>query len=69
MAVTEAMHYFFGRDCNTPHDQTRYQAVKGPHIACILRDTLADVTAGYYYILWEEVDAGGITPLQVESQI
>lgn len=49
-AVTEALHYFIGHDCATPHGNLRYQAATGAHITHMLRDTWEDVAAGYYNI-------------------
>ena len=67
VAVTEALHYFIGHDCHTLHGENRYQAAIGAHITHMLRDTLADVAAGYYNIPQEVLDVRGITPVDVES--
>jgi len=68
VAIAEAMHYFIGHDCQAPQGEKRYLAVRGAHIAHMLRDTLADVAAGYYNIPREVLDAGGIAESDVESR-
>ena len=67
VAVTEAMHYFIGRDQPAPHTSERYLAVTGAHIVHMLRDTYDDVRAGYFNIPSEFLKAHGISPLDVES--
>src|SRR5512136_15425 len=32
VAVTEALHYFIGRNCASPHDKMRYLAATGAHL-------------------------------------
>ncbi len=66
-AVAEAMHYFIGHDCYSPNNETRYLAVTAAHITHMLRDTFDDVQAGYFNIPREVLDAGRITPEDVES--
>jgi len=66
-AVTEAMHYFIGHCCYSPHDETRYLAVTAAHITHMLRDAFDDVQAGYFNIPREVLEANHITPLDVES--
>ena len=56
-AVTEAMHYFIGHCCYSPHNEARYLAVTAAHITHMLRDTFDDVQAGYYNIPREVLDA------------
>lgn len=68
IAVTEAVHYFIGNDCASPHDETRYLAATGAHIAHMLRDAAEDAEAGYYNLPRELVAARGIDPGEVESQ-
>jgi phytoene/squalene synthetase len=68
VAVTEAMHYFIGHSCHSPHDETRYLAVTGAHITHMLRDTFDDVQAGYYNIPGEVLEAGHIRPQDIESK-
>ncbi len=66
-AVTEAMHYFIGHCCFSPHDQTRYLAVSAAHITHMLRDTFDDVRAGYYNIPREVLEANHMTPRDVKN--
>jgi phytoene/squalene synthetase len=67
VAVTEALHYFIGHDCASPHGEIRYMAVTGAHITHMLRDALEDAKAGYYNIPCEVIAANGIAPWDVES--
>jgi phytoene/squalene synthetase len=67
VAVTEALHYFIGRKCTSPHDQTRYQAATGAHLAHMLRDAVDDAGAGYYNIPRELIAAHGIGPGDLDS--
>ena len=67
-AVTEAMHYFIGHCCHSPHDETRYLAVSGAHITHMLRDTFDDMQAGYYNIPREVLEANHIQPQDVQSK-
>jgi len=67
VAVTEALHYFIGHNCASPHSETRYMAVSGAHITHMLRDALEDAQAGYYNIPSEVIAANGIAPWDVES--
>ena len=66
-AVMECIHYFIGHDGFTPHDETRYLAVAGAHIAHMLRDTFEDVQAGYFNIPREVLEANHIGPQDVQS--
>src|SRR5215212_3080049 len=56
-AVTEALHYFIGNKSYAPHNETRYLAVTGAHIAHMLRDTFDDLQAGYYNIPREVLES------------
>jgi phytoene/squalene synthetase len=67
IAVTEALHYFIGHDCFTPHDEARYLAVSAAHITHMLRDTYADMQAGYFNIPREVLEANHIGPQDVLS--
>ncbi len=67
-AVTEALHYFIGRHSYSPHDETRYLAVSGAHIAHMLRDTFDDLEAGYYNIPRELLEANHIGPQDIGSK-
>lgn len=65
VAVTEAMSYFIGSGADSPHDETRYSAVSGAHIVHMLRDTYADVQAGYFNVPREVLEASSIGPADV----
>jgi hypothetical protein len=67
VAVTEALHYFIGHNCASPHGQMRYMAVTGAHITHMLRDALEDANLGYFNIPSEVIAANGIAPWDVES--
>jgi phytoene/squalene synthetase len=67
-AVTEAMHYFIGHCCYSPHDDTRYLAVTGAHITHMLRDTFDDGQAGYFNIPREVLEANHIQPGDLHSK-
>ncbi len=67
-AVTEAMHYFIGHCCHSPHDETRYLAVSAAHITHMLRDTYDDVQSGYYNIPREVLEANHIQPYDIHSK-
>ncbi len=64
-AVTEAVHYFIGHDCQTPHDEARYLAVSGAHITHMLRDALEDAPCGYFNIPREVLESGSFSPEDV----
>ena len=68
VAVTEALHYFIGHNCASPHGKMRYLAVTGAHITHMLRDAVEDARVGYYNIPREVMDARGITPWDVTSK-
>jgi phytoene/squalene synthetase len=67
-AVTEAMHYFIGHCCYSPHDEARYLAVTAAHITHMLRDTFDDMQAGYFNIPREVLDANHISVFDVQSE-
>jgi phytoene/squalene synthetase len=69
VAVTEALHYFIGHCCASPHGEMRYLAVTGAHITHMLRDALEDAEAGYYNIPRQVVTAHGIAPWDVKSKV
>jgi hypothetical protein len=62
VAVADAMHHFIGNVAAAPCDETRYQAVTGAHIVHMLRDTCADVRAGYFNVPREVLEASSIGP-------
>ena len=66
--MTEALHYFIGYCCASPHDETRYLAVSAAHITHMLRDTFDDIQAGYYNIPREVLEAHHIGPEEVHSE-
>ena len=66
-AVTDAMDFFIGGGAAAPHDETRYAAVEGAHVVHMLRDTYADVQAGYFNISREVLDVHSIGPADVQS--
>jgi phytoene/squalene synthetase len=66
-AVTEAMHYFVGHCCYSPHNEARYLAVTAAHITHMLRDTIDDIQAGYFNIPREVLQANHISPEDVGS--
>jgi len=68
VGVTEAMHYFVGHDCFSPHDDRRYLAVSAAHIIHMLRDTCDDIRAGYFNIPGEVLEANRIGPGDVNSE-
>ena len=68
-AVTEAMHYFIGHDCYSPHTESRYLAVTGAHIVHMLRDAYEDVQMGYYNIPHEVLEAGHIKPQDIQCRV
>ncbi len=67
-AVTEAMHYFIGHDRYSPHNEARYLAVSGAHIAHMLRDAYEDVHVGYYNIPREVLQEAHIQPHDIQSK-
>ena len=68
IAVTEAMHYFIGHSCYSPHNESRYLAVSGAHITHMLRDTYDDMQTGYYNIPRETLEAHHIQPYDVQTK-
>lgn len=66
-AVAEAMHHFIGNGTAAPHDETRYLAAAGAHILHMLRDTYADMRAGYFNIPREVLETHSIEPQDVHS--
>jgi phytoene/squalene synthetase len=67
-AVTEAMHYFIGNTCPSPHDETRYQAVTAAHITHMLRDSVEDVQAGYVNIPEDYIRVNNLVSGDVQSE-
>src|SRR5688572_4861983 len=67
-AVTEALHYFIGNKSDSPHNETRYLAVTGAHIAHMLRDTFDDVQVGYYNIPREVLESNHLRPGEIQAE-
>ena len=67
VAVTEALHFFIGQACSTPTGEARYLAVSAAHITHMLRDTFADIQAGYFNIPREALEADHIGPQDVHT--
>jgi phytoene/squalene synthetase len=66
IAVTDAMHHFIGHEAGgTPDDADRNRAVTGAHILHMLRDTEADLRAGYFNIPIEVLEASSIGPYDI----
>ncbi len=61
VAVTEALHHCIGHGCSCPHDDTRYTAVTGAHVAHMLRDLVTDIDAGYVNVPSEVLDEPGVS--------
>jgi len=49
-AVTEVLFHLIGHDDAPCGGETRYHAVNGAHIVHMLRDTVEDISSGYYNI-------------------
>jgi phytoene/squalene synthetase len=63
VAVTEVLHYFIGHDSPSPMSPARYQAVRGAHIAHMLRDLPEDLLNGYINIPTEVLDGRHVQTL------
>ena len=61
VAVTEALHHCIGHGCRSAHDETRYVAVTGAHVAHMLRDLVEDLDAGYLNVPSELLVDGRLT--------
>jgi phytoene/squalene synthetase len=66
-AVTEALHYFIGNNCPSPHCEARYLAATGAHITHMLRDTYEDTASGYFNIPREYLEKHKITQYEINS--
>jgi phytoene/squalene synthetase len=67
VAVTEALYFFIGHDDPSPRHEARYLAVTAAHITHMLRDTMEDVSCGYYNVPSEVLSTCGITPWDVSN--
>lgn len=65
--VMDALAYFIGHHQAYPESESRVLAIVGAHISHMLRDTSADVAAGYYNIPRHVLEAGRIAPDDVSS--
>jgi phytoene/squalene synthetase len=66
VAVTDAMHHFIGHGSDDAlPTEDRYRAVTGAHIVHMLRDTEADLSAGYFNVPREVLEASSIGPHDV----
>jgi len=61
VAVTEALHHCIGHGRGCPHDESRYVAVTGAHVAHMLRDLAEDLAAGYVNVPAELVADGDVS--------
>lgn len=61
VAVTEALHHCIGHGRPSPHDETRYEAVTGAHVAHMLRDLAGDLGAGYLNVPAELLADGEVS--------
>lgn len=67
VAVTEAMFYFISPDMVPPCEETRYHAVCGAHVVHMLRDSIADISAGYFNIPGEFVQENQVSIEEMHS--
>ncbi len=67
-AVTELLFFFIDRGDSAPRSTARYQAVRGAHIAHMLRDMLEDIDLGYINVPAEVVEALQVSPDDMHSQ-
>jgi phytoene/squalene synthetase len=65
-AVTEALHYFIGREAASPQSPTRCLAAAGAHIAHMLRDTRQDLSRGYFNIPSEVLRQADLGPDDID---
>ncbi len=65
--VTELLFYFIGHDDPSPRNEERYQAVRGAHIAHMLRDMLDDIALGYVNLPVEAMQSGQISLADLDS--
>lgn len=69
VAVTEALHHCIGHGCPSPHDDTRYAAVTGAHVAHMLRDLVEDLDAGYVNVPVEVLEEPGASLADLHSPV
>jgi phytoene/squalene synthetase len=68
-AVMGALAYFIGHDLVYPQTPARLRAVQGAHIVHMLRDTRADLAAGYFNIPREILEANHLSPEDITHPI
>jgi phytoene/squalene synthetase len=66
-AVTELLFYLIGHKDPPPRGETRYHAVCGAHIVHMLRDTVEDVSHGYFNIPGEYIENQKISLEELHS--
>jgi phytoene/squalene synthetase len=64
--VWNCIEYFIGHAHRYPQGPARTQAVAGAHIIHMLRDTVDDLTSGYFNVPREVLEAEGLTPADLE---
>ena len=67
VAVTEALHHCIGHGCRSPHDETRYVAVTGAHVAHMLRDLVEDLAVGYVNAPAEVIGDWAVSPADMHA--
>jgi phytoene/squalene synthetase len=68
VAVTEAIDHFLGDATRARDHEARFSAAIGAHVLHMLRDTSADVRAGYYNVPRELLDAHRIGPADTHAE-
>ncbi len=67
-AVTELLFYLLTHGDLSPRNTARYQAVRGAHIAHMLRDLLEDIEVGYVNLPAELLESGQVKLDDLHSQ-
>jgi len=60
-AVTELLFYFIGHEDSPSRVEIRYYAVNGAHVVHMLRDMVEDISAGYFNVPGEYINAQQIS--------
>jgi phytoene/squalene synthetase len=68
VAVTEAIDHFLGDGARARDQEARFSAATGAHVLHMLRDTSADVRAGYYNVPRELLHAHAIGPADTQAE-
>jgi phytoene/squalene synthetase len=66
-AVTEVLFYLIGHKDPPPMSETRYHAVCGAHVVHMLRDTVEDISAGYFNVPGEYIQSEKISLAELHS--